>query len=455
MALAHDGRELARTAGSSGFVVSLRNLLRRPGRSIMTGAAVAISMALLVSMAAVSTAIRDAPRSLLVSFNEDLTIAPSGTERIEGAHAVAANVSTWSEVQGATSAAYHDLTALTPTLGDKVVYGAGLVPGEFWAMAGKTERDRYKGGWFKEPKDAFFGNGSYDGRFTGELLVSKNLVEKYGVTVGGTLPMRVLTGADLFKGHLPVYYVERGGERLPYVNMTVVGTFEYDFSGTGFLKELAIVVMHESELQSLAGMAKEAGPGGQPVVIDLANGVSIQLTLDAIRNGDAGRVQDRLRAAYPNYADSIFTKAEQLAKQRQGTLVAQVFYLAVGSVSMVIGLLFVATIMIVSVMERTHEIGMLRAVGISRRTIFLQIFLESMVLVLIGAVVGIAPGYFVAVWAAGHISAQIGFKIVLTFSVRFMVEAMAFVLAVGSLFAMYPAIVAMRMNIVRAITSMR
>jgi ABC-type antimicrobial peptide transport system permease subunit len=85
----------------------------------------------------------------------------------------------------------------------------------------------------------------------------------------------------------------------------------------------------------------------------------------------------------------------------------------------------------------------------------LQIFIESMVLVLVGALIGIAPGYYGAVWAAGSISADIGLTLVLAFSLPYMLRAMALVLAVGSLFAMYPAAVATRMNIVGAITSVR
>ena len=453
--LAQTGRELAETAESSRFVVSLRNLLRRPARSVMTGAAVAISMALLVSMASVSNAIKDTALLSVVESREDLVIAPEQGALVEGAHAVVANVSRWSEVAFATAAAYHELTTATPGLGDKTVYATGIVPEDFWAMAGRTERDRYRGGWFKEPRDPFYGNGTYDGRFTGEVMVSKNLVDKYGISVGSALPVRLATGADVLGDRLPVWELQRGDVRLPYVNFTVVGSFELDLSGSGFYKELAIVVMHLGEMQAMSGLALEMGTGGRAVVTDLANGVSVALTPEAIRAGAVGAVGARLKEAYPEYADYVHTRAQQLEKQRQETVVAEVFYLAVGSVSMLIGLLFVATIMIVSVMERTREIGMLRALGISRRSIFLQIFIESMVLVLVGALIGIAPGYYGAVWAAGSISADIGLTLVLAFSLPYMLKAMALVLAVGSLFAMYPAAVATRMNIVGAITSVR
>ncbi len=454
--LANQGRELAEVAGSSRFVVGLRNLLRRPGRSIMTSAAVAISMALLVSMASVSEGIKDTARLGIVESREDLVVSPEQGARLAGAHAMDAHVSTWPEVEFATVAAYHELTVETPLLGDKGVYGVGVVPSEFWEMAGKSERERYKGGFFEVPDDPFYGNGSYDGTFTGEVLVSKNLVDKYGVAVGGALPVRLVPGADVLSDRMPVWGGTRGGTPVTLVNLTVVGSFELEYSGSGFYKGLAIIVMHLSELQAVAGMAAENGTGGSgPVVTDLANGLSIALTDQAVRQGAVGAVEDRLKEEYPEYADYVYTKQEQLSQQRDEFVVAEVFYLAVGSVSMLIGLLFVATIMIVSVMERTREIGMLRSIGISRRSIFLQVFEESMVLVLAGGLIGILPGYWGASWAASYISTSIGLTIVLGFSMAFVAQALLLVLAVGALFAMYPAMTAVRMNIVKAMTSAR
>jgi ABC-type antimicrobial peptide transport system permease subunit len=76
-----------------------------------------------------------------------------------------------------------------------------------------------------------------------------------------------------------------------------------------------------------------------------------------------------------------------------------------------------------------------------------------MVLVLLGAIVGIAPGYYGAVWAAGQISEDIGIDLELGFDGYFAIRALLWVLVMGALFAMYPAYVAVRMNIVRAISS--
>ena len=418
----------------SRFAVPLRNLLRRPGRSIMTGAAVAISMALLISMFSISEAIVESTEAPLLDSREDLVIQPD-QGMIEGAHALASLISAWPEVDFATPVLYWDLPVLLPPPEgeteprSKVVESFGIVPGHFWAMMGDIERERFDTDqWFLHPDDPHYADGAFNGTFTGEILLSKNL-RKEGIEVGDTLPV---------------------GQPGSEVDMTVRGFFDHDFSGLGYFGDLSIAIVHLAELQTLGGFAV-AGSVNETTMVDLADGMSIALTTEAVRDGNEGKVANRIREEFPEYAEDVFTKEDQLELIRQETRIAELFYIAVGWVSMFIGLLFVATIMIVSVLERTREIGMLRAIGISRRTIFVQIISESMVLVLAGALIGIAPGYYGASWAADRIGETIGVSIELGFSLPFVIQALFWVFIVGVLFAMYPAYIAVRMNIVHAI----
>lgn len=428
--------ELALSAPVSRLPVALRNLLRRPMRSIMTGAAVAISMGLLISMFSVSEGIKDSAEVPLLESREDLVVNPD-QGKIEQSHQMAGEISSWQEVEFATPALYNDMRVLLPTPdgGDdrypKVVEALGIVPTWFWELMGDQERERFDPDhWFKYPYDPFFGNGTYDGLFTGEILLSQNL-----------------RGPDLKEGDtLPVIGIDR------IMNMTVVGFFDHEWAGLTGIADLSFAICHLSELQALTGMAWE-GEGSSARVVDIANLVSVALTPDAVEDSLEDEVAERIRTDFPEYADDVYTKEDQLELIRQETVLAEVFYIAVGSVSMLIGLLFVATIMIVSVLERTREIGMLRAIGISRRSVFSQVVIESMVLVLAGALIGILPGYYGAVWAADRISSNIGVTIELGFTVSFVVWSLFWVLLVGLLFAMYPAYVAVRMNIVKAITS--
>jgi ABC-type lipoprotein release transport system permease subunit len=380
--------ELAVSPHVSRLPMAMRNLLRRPGRSIMTGAAVAISMALLVSMFSVSEGIKDSAEAPLLESREDLVVAPD-QGMIEMSHAMAADLTSWGEVDFATPALYHDLRTLLPPKepGDpgrlKTVEAFGIIPDEFWDLMGQEERKRFdQDQWFEHGNDPHFGTGEYDGPFTGEILLSKNL-QKEGIEVGHTLPAY--------------------GTNSRTFDLTVVGFFDHEFSGVGYIGDLSFAIMHISELQNMTGLAFEEDAQGRRVV-DLTDGVSVALTKEAVKDGQEEEVADRIRETWPEHEDDVFTKTDQLELIRQETVLAEIFYLAVGSVSMFIGMLFVATIMIVSVIERTREIGMLRAIGISRRTVFTQVLTESMILVLLGALIGIAPGYCGAVWAAGRIT---------------------------------------------------
>ncbi len=428
--------ELALNPHVSRLPVAIRNLLRRPMRSVMTCAAVAISMGLLISMFSVSEGIMDSAEVPLLESREDLVINPD-QGRIEQSHTIAADITSWDEVDFATPALYQDMRVLLPEPDavdgryPKVVEALGIVPAPFWELMGERERERFdQDEWFTYLDDPYFGNGTYDGHFTGEILLSQNL-----------------RGPDLQVGHvLPVIALDR------VVNMTVVGFFDHEWAGLTGIADLSFAILHLSELQALTGMAWE-GEGASARVVDLSNLVSVALTHEAVKDRAEEEVAQRIRDEYPAYAEDVFTKGEQLELIRQETMIAEAFYFAIGSVSMLIGLLFVATIMIVSVLERTREIGILRAIGISRRSVFAQVITEAMVLVLAGALIGIVPGYFGAVWAAERISTNVGDSIDLGFSTAFAIQALLWVFLVGVLFAMYPAYVAIRMNIVKAITS--
>ncbi|MCK5253829.1 MAG: ABC transporter permease, partial [Thermoplasmata archaeon] len=350
---------------------------------------------------------------------------------IEAAHVMASELTSWQEVDFATPALYHDVRVVLPPKepGDperpKTVEAIGIIPDDFWELMGEEERKRFdQDQWFTHGDDPHFGTGEYDGAFTGEILLSKNL-KKEGIDIGHELPA-LGTNARTF-------------------NLTVVGFFDHEFSGVGYIGDLSFAILHLSELQNITGLAFEEDAQGRRAV-DLVDGISVALTNDAIKNGLEDEVADRIRETWPVHEDDVFTKMDQLELIRQETVLAEIFYLAVGSVSMFIGMLFVATIMIVSVIERTREIGMLRAIGLSRRTVFNQVLTESMILVLLGALIGIAPGYYGAVWAADRISEDVGVDIALGFSTGFVVQALFWILVVGALFAMYPAYVAVRMN---------
>lgn len=103
-------------------------------------------------------------------------------------------------------------------------------------------------------------------------------------------------------------------------------------------------------------------------------------------------------------------------------------------------------IMLVSVTERTREIGIRKAVGAKRRDILLQFLVESMVLSLLGGGAGIALGFLLSQGVS-----QLSEDLATVVSPQSIVLATTFSLVVGVVFGLYPALRASRLNPIDAL----
>ena len=127
-----------------------------------------------------------------------------------------------------------------------------------------------------------------------------------------------------------------------------------------------------------------------------------------------------------NMTEMVETRAE--AKQTFNMLLA-----AVASVSLVVGGIGIMNIMLVSVTERTREIGLRMAVGAKERDIMLQFLVEAVTLCLAGGLIGI----FVALTVTVGIAEVAGWPVLVQWPI--ILIAMAFSGAIGVFFGFYPA----------------
>jgi len=119
---------------------------------------------------------------------------------------------------------------------------------------------------------------------------------------------------------------------------------------------------------------------------------------------------------------------------------------AIAGISLLVGGIGIMNIMLVSVTERTREIGLRKAVGAKRRDVLLQFLIEAVTLAVFGGMLGIMIGVGGA-WAISNISdsfeAVVGIDAVLL--------SLFFSMAVGLFFGIYPAYRASRLNPIDAL----
>jgi putative ABC transport system permease protein len=130
---------------------------------------------------------------------------------------------------------------------------------------------------------------------------------------------------------------------------------------------------------------------------------------------------------------SIRNLSEIAGAQAQGTDTMTTLLASVAAVSLLVGGIGIMNIMLVSVTERTREIGIRMAIGAKPGSILLQFLIEALVLSLAGGLIGVALGVGVATYLAGR------FKWPMQIQVDVIAVSVGFSALVGVVFGLYPA----------------
>jgi putative ABC transport system permease protein len=135
---------------------------------------------------------------------------------------------------------------------------------------------------------------------------------------------------------------------------------------------------------------------------------------------------------------TILTQQDFLDTVRTITGVLTIFLGGIAAISLLVGGIGIMNIMLVSVTERTREIGLRKALGARRADILIQFLTESSVLSLIGGLIGIALGWAIS-FAVGRIAAANNAQINPAIGLDTILLATLFSTAVGLFFGLYPA----------------
>lgn len=148
------------------------------------------------------------------------------------------------------------------------------------------------------------------------------------------------------------------------------------------------------------------------------------------------RLRHRTKVGQDDF--TIFSQEDFVATAQTITGVLTIFLGGIAAISLLVGGIGIMNIMLVSVTERTREIGLRKALGARKKDILIQFLTESSLLSLFGGVVGIMLGWLIA-FVVGRIASASGTPFTPVVSLNAIVLATVFSTAVGLFFGLYPA----------------
>ncbi|MEI7845543.1 MAG: ABC transporter permease [Chloroflexota bacterium] len=135
---------------------------------------------------------------------------------------------------------------------------------------------------------------------------------------------------------------------------------------------------------------------------------------------------------------TVFTQADMLQTASSITGILTVFLGGIAAISLLVGGIGIMNIMLVSVAERTREIGLRKALGARKRDILTQFLAESSLLSLLGGIIGILLGWAIS-FTVGKVAAAMGNAFDPAITASSVILATLFSAAIGMFFGIYPA----------------
>jgi len=284
---------------------------------------------------------------------------------------------------------------------------------------------------------------------TGEFFTQAEVNTNAQVAViGATTAANLFGDADAVGQTIQLRQVFGGGgggqggqQRARILNFRVLGVLEPKGTTFGFSRDDQILVPLTTGEKILTGRRDTVNA----IVVKALDSDSVADTSNDVFN----IVLARHKITDPQSADfTVTNQNDTLAALNQITGTFTLLLGAIGGISLLVGGIGIMNIMLVTVNERTREIGIRKAVGARRRDIMYQFLIESISLTGIGGVLGILLGWSIT-QAVERIPQAQGLMLLITPGT--VIIAVGVSVAIGIVFGLYPAMRAARLHPIQAL----
>ncbi|MEO6776478.1 MAG: ABC transporter permease [Kofleriaceae bacterium] len=400
--------------------LAFRALWRNKVRSMLTMLGIIFGIGTVIAMIASGQGAQEAVADVFRSMGTNLLIVTNGSQRSFGAAGGAGSMFslTWADEAALEDGEVPTIRWVTPVFSTKAQVASEDAN---WSTSLIGTKPAYFSIKSWEPKEG--------------TLFDQDAAEASGAKVA-VIGQTVAT--QLYSNSSPIGQTIKINSQ-PY---EVIGVLDAKGqSGMGQDQDDVVIIPMKTYVQKLDKGQGKYMPRGQIYVsvgsekdISLAETQLTQLLRDKHNLGAADDDDFRIR----NLAE--FALSQQKSTQKIATLLA-----IVAAMSLIVGGIGVMNIMLVSVIERTREIGIRMAVGAKPIDVMTQFLVESLVLAGVGGVIGVGFGALLAKYMASYYGWKLFFPAT--------TAALAFAVAggVGVVFGLYPAIRASRLDPITAL----
>ncbi|EAX46694.1 protein of unknown function DUF214 [Thermosinus carboxydivorans Nor1] len=394
--------------------IALNALVANKLRSVLTMLGIIIGVGAVIAMVSIGLGVRDKVQNSIASLGSNLIIVTPGAASSSGVRQ-AAGTNTTLTLKDAQAIAREvpGVSAVAPSVGRQYQVVAG---NQNWTTNVQGTTPEYM-----DVRNLSVQSGSF---ITPEDVAARNRVAVIGSTVAG----------NLFGNGNPV------GQNIRINNapFKVIGVLESKGQSAGGQDQDDIVIIPLTTAQErLMGITYIQTISVQAASADV---------IDQVQDSITGLLRSRHRIT-PDKPDDFTVRnlASVMATAQETTATITMLLGSIAAISLVVGGIGIMNIMLVSVTERTREIGIRKALGAKYSNILMQFLIEAVVIGVIGGVIGIALG----IGGSYAISSFAGWNTVITPLPIFV--SFGFSVGIGLFFGLYPARKAALLNPIDAL----